>query len=57
METRVSFFGKDNPEGMKEGRKERIRDMFHFRGDNGKVNYADDYLRLPSTSSTWKELH
>ena len=53
----MSFFGKDNPEGMKEGRKERIRDMFHFRGDNGKVNYPDDYLRLPSTSSTWKELH
>ena len=55
--TRVSFFGKDNPEGMKEGRKERIRDMFHFRDDNGKVNYPDKYLSLPSASSTWNELH
>lgn len=57
METRVPFFGKDNPERMKEGRKERMRDMFHFRRENGKLNYPDNYLSLYSTSSTWNELH
>ena len=54
---RVPFFGKNIPEEMKEGRKERMRDMFHFRRDNGKLNYPDNYLSLHSTSSTWNELH
>ena len=40
MEMRVPFFGKNNPEGMKDGRKERLRDMLHFRRDKRETELA-----------------
>lgn len=48
METRVPF-QQDNPERDERREKRKDERESHFRRENGKLNYPDNYLSLYST--------